>query len=73
MTGKISLSDEHRQLLLDIANAIGATSDELTSAKFENRNPAHARGYLEGFLDNASDEKVLLAYFLISLVTAKFS
>ncbi len=73
MAESISLPDEHRRLLLDIAAAIGATSDELSAAKYESRSPEHARGYLEGFLENASDEKILLAYFLISLVMTKSS
>lgn len=68
---EIRLSDQHRRMILDIAEAIGTTSDELTAAKYETRNPVHARGYLEGFLENASDEKILLAYFVLSLITAK--
>ncbi len=68
---EIRLSDQHRRMILDIAEAIGTTSDELTASKYETRNPAHARGYLEGFLENASDEKILLAYFVLSLITAK--
>ena len=73
MSDEIRISDQHRSMILDIAEAIGTTSDELTAAKYETRNPAYARGYLEGFLENASDEKILLAYFLISLVTTKIT
>ena len=68
---EIRLSDQHRRMILDIAEAIGTTSDELTAAKYETRNPEHARGYIEGFLENASDEKILLAYFVLSMITAK--
>ena len=71
MSDKISIPDQHRRLLLDIAAAIGATSDELTAGKFEAGSPEHARGYLEGFLENASDEKILLAYSVVLLVLCK--
>ena len=71
MSVKISLSGQQRRMILDIAEAIGTTSDELTAAKYDTRSPEHARGYLEGFLENASDEKILLAYFVLSLITAK--
>lgn len=68
---EIRLSDQQRSMILDIAKAIGTTSDELTAARYETRSPAHAREYLEGFLENSSDEKMLLAYFVLSMITAK--
>lgn len=71
MSDKISIPDQHRRLLLDIAAAIGATSDELAAGKFETGSPEHARGYLEGFLESASDEKILLAYSVVLLVLGK--
>ena len=39
MSESISLPDEYRRMLLDIAAAIGATSDELSAAKYESRSP----------------------------------
>ncbi|MBQ9406380.1 MAG: hypothetical protein IJU37_06545 [Desulfovibrio sp.] len=66
-----SLPDEQRRMLLNIAVAAGCSTDELETAKFTTTSPEYARGYLEGVLDNASDDRILLMYFLLSMVTAR--
>ena len=71
MPDKISLSDEHRKLLLNIAAVLNLPDDELMSDKYEVRDPAFARGYLEGFVSSASDGHILLAYLLLTMLTAK--
>ena len=71
MPDKISLSDEHRKLLLNIAAVLNLPDDELMSDKYEVRDPAYVQEYLEGFIASASDEKLLLAYLLLTMLTAK--
>ncbi len=71
MPDKIALSDEDRKLLLHIAAALNLPDDELMSNKYEVRDPAFARGYLEGFVASASDEKLLLVYMVLTMLTGR--
>ena len=71
MPDKIALSDEDRKLLLNIAAALTLPDEELTSDKYEVRDPAFARGFLEGFVASASDEKLLLGYMVLTMLTGK--
>lgn len=68
MSAPLSLSDTDRNLLLDIAAAVGVTGHELQADRYELRNADHARGYLEGFLKYADDEKILLAYLALQMI-----
>ena len=71
MPDKIVPSDEDRKLLLHIAAALNLPDDELMSNKYEVRDPAFARGYLEGFVASASDEKLLLVYMVLTMLTGR--
>lgn len=73
MTGTIMFSDEQRALLRDVAAAMGLSGEELTAPRYAVRSPAHARGYLQAFVDTASDVDVLLAYFLLSMLVSRES
>lgn len=66
-----SITDKDRRFILDFSIMIGATSDQIESLRFEKTTPDYARGYLESFCVNGSDKNVLIAYFLLSLLTAK--
>ncbi len=66
-----SLTDKDRSFLLDFAIMIGATSDAIESRWFEKTSPDYARGYLESLAKNGNGRRVLVAYFLLSLLTAK--
>ena len=67
------LTDEDRRFILDFSVIIGATSDAIESLRFQKTSPDYARGYLECLSKNGDDRMVLLAYFLLSLLTAKGS
>ncbi|MBR3663694.1 MAG: hypothetical protein IKN64_03465 [Desulfovibrio sp.] len=67
------LTDEDRRFILDFSVMIGATSDAIESLRFQKTSPDYARGYLECLSKNGDDRMVLLAYFLLSLLTAKGS
>ena len=62
------LSSENRQLLASIAASIGRTADERLGNQYDRVSPDYARGYLEGIVRQASDENVLMVYFLAKLV-----
>lgn len=71
MTETIALSDEQRALLHAVAAAMGLSGEELTAPRYAIRSPAHARGYLQAFVDKAGDVDVLLAYFLLSMLVSR--
>ena len=73
MLEKIPLSDEHHQLLLDVAAALGLTANEMANARYECRNPAWAHGYVQGFLDNAKEEHALLACLVLSMLRTRLN
>ena len=73
MTETITLSDEQRALLRAVATAMGLSGEELTAPRYAVRSPAHARGYLQAFVDKAGDVDVLLAYFLLSMLVSRES
>ncbi|MBO4335557.1 MAG: hypothetical protein J5846_06975 [Desulfovibrio sp.] len=63
----IRLSGEQKKLLLNLSVALGKTADEMLAEQYDEVSPDFARGYLSGFSQSASDEKVLLAYFLLRM------
>ena len=65
------LTDKDCRFILDFSIMIGATSDAIESLRFEKTSPDYARGYLESLAKNGNDRRVLVAYFLLSLLTAK--
>ena len=67
------LTDKDCRFILDFSILIGATSDQIESLRFQKTSPDYARGYLECLSKNGDDRMVLLAYFLLSLLTAKGS
>ena len=71
MTETNVLRGKDRRFILDFSIMIGATSDAIESLRFEKTSPDYARGYLESLSKNGDDRTVLLAYFLLSLLTAK--
>ena len=73
MTETNVLRGKDRRFILDFSIMIGATSDAIESLRFEKTSSDYARGYLECLSKNGDDRMVLLAYFLLSLLTAKGS
>ncbi|MBR4606841.1 MAG: hypothetical protein IKO41_11540 [Lachnospiraceae bacterium] len=71
MTETNVLRGKDRRFILDFSIMIGATSDAIESLRFEKTSSDYARGYLECLSKNGDDRTVLLAYFLLSLLTAK--
>ena len=65
------LRSKDRRFILDFSIMIGATSDAIENLRFEKTSSDYARGYLECLSKNGNDRMVLLAYFLLSLLTAK--
>ncbi len=65
------LTDKDCRFILDFSIMIGATSDAIESRWFEKTSSDYARGYLESLAKNGNDRRVLVAYFLLSLLTAK--
>ena len=65
--GNRRLSSENRQLLANIAASIGRTADERLGVGYDRVSADYARGYLEGVARQASDENVLMVYFLTKL------
>ena len=66
-----TLTDKDRRFLLDFSCMVSATSDQIESLRFERITPEYARGYLECFSKKSNNREVLLAYFILSLLTAK--
>ena len=71
MTETVTLSDEQRMLLRDVAAAMGLSCDELAAPRYAVRNPAYARGYIQAFVDKAGGVDVLLAFFLLSMLVSR--
>lgn len=67
MSEIVRLSGEQKKLLLNLSVALGRTADEMLAEQYDEVSPDHARGYLSCFSQSASDEKVLLAYFLLRM------
>ena len=62
------LSDAQRGLLNEIQSLFNLTSDEIECHKYKIITRDYALGYLECFLKYASDDKILMNYFIISLL-----
>ncbi len=62
------LSSNNRQLLATIEASIGKTPDVRQAGEYDLMSPDYARGYLDGLVRQASDENVLMVYFLTKLV-----
>ncbi len=60
------LSDCHRKLLNEFQSIIGSSSDEVDTFKHRIMTKEYAAGYIESFLKYASDDKIIMVYFLIS-------
>ena len=65
INGKCVLSDAQRILLNEIQSLLKLTSDEIECHKYNIITRDYAQGYLECFLGNASDDKILMSYFII--------
>ncbi len=65
------LSRKNRKLLLDFSIATGNTTDELLYQQYNNTTVEYTRGYLSAFANNAPEQKVLLAYFILKMLVKK--
>lgn len=65
---KDCLSEQRDKFLLDLSLNIGASSDEYMLRQLKEISPEYARGYVEAFLGNASEEDILFVYQIMRLV-----
>lgn len=68
MSEETRLSGEQMKLLSDLEVALKCTSDQVLAEVYTETTPEHARGYLDCFVSTATDEKILLAYFILRMV-----
>lgn len=61
-------ADQRDRLLLEIALAMGASSDEYMSRQLKEVSPEYGRGYIEAFLCSAGEEDVLFIYQIVRLM-----
>ena len=62
------LSRKNRKLLNEISIATGNTTDELLLQEYNNTTVEYTRGYLSGMANTGSQQRVLLAYFMIKML-----
>ena len=66
-----TISQRNRKLLYSISDAADITTDKSLYDAYASTTDEKARGYLECFASHAQTQDVLLAYFLLRMLTDK--